>query len=533
MKIKLLCTCVLCFPFSATAAFLALPANEYYQKLGPNPSFDEVSVFFEIYSDSFQSCDSPQTFYAAEKNLARLNPNKARSVSRYKHLSECPKISTALKTKLAEDLAALSVTSPVQAPPEPLVPESITAALSPTDVQAPAIGATIPTPPTLESSVSAKSIGSRRKNPAIKTAPVLTVAPTPTADEKMSEPTHKSTPSSFSFQERYRYKKGDKGLGRLSTLQQTAEASASNWRVGVVQQTFFNGHVPADLQYGSFYRYQQTGQVLHRQKSTYNTAYPFVQYTQDDIQLYLATTPMTDQTGISPMPTARVSYAPQKGFNVSAFHESIEDSVLSSIGLRDGYSNASFGRVTRSGLKTGYTFTLPNDYFADTSVLFALYDGKNTAHNHQLKWDGTFGKYYKGFSFGLYGFIEEYQQNQNNFTFGHGGYYSPQLAFLITPFVSYEHQTRCHYFKGDIAVGYYQDRLDRVKMYLKNTGDISASVQNQYYDSASHKNASGNIGFMYEYTLPASFVIGTENRVLQSSSDYREFIGRAYIKKTF
>ncbi len=187
----------------------------------------------------------------------------------------------------------------------------------------------------------------------------------------------------------------------------------------------------------------------------------------------------------------------------------------------------------RAGGNLGYTFSFSDGYFANASISAAFYHGHNVETNHQFKVEAVLGRYYKGFSFGLFGLAETYKQNQNNFTFGHGGYYSPQMAFLITPFVSYEHKSEKHYFKGGLAVGYYQDRLDSVKMYLKNTGGDTSTINDLYYAAERHKNLSGNIGFIYEYTMPNHFIIGTENRALQSSSDYREIISRVYLKKEF
>ena len=87
--------------------------------------------------------------------------------------------------------------------------------------------------------------------------------------------------------------------------------------------------------------------------------------------------------------------------------------------------------------------------------------------------------------------------------------------------------------KTDIAIGYYQDRLDRVPVYLKTTGGDTVFADTQYYESDKHKNLAGNLGFFYEYNYKNHFVIGTENRAFQSSSDYQEVISKIYIKKTF
>ncbi len=70
-------------------------------------------------------------------------------------------------------------------------------------------------------------------------------------------------------------------------------------------------------------------------------------------------------------------------------------------------------------------------------------------------------------------------------------------------------------------------------MYLKNTGGDTSMINSLYYDSDKHKNISGNIGFIYEYNTPNQMIIGTENRAFQSSSDYREFITKIYLKQKF
>jgi tetratricopeptide (TPR) repeat protein len=167
--------------------------------------------------------------------------------------------------------------------------------------------------------------------------------------------------------------------------------------------------------------------------------------------------------------TARMMWKPADGpVIVTASRDSVKDSQLSYAGLRDpafGSNGPKWGGVVanQGALQFNHGDAQSGFYFA---VGGQYLTGYNVRKNTRI--DGTGGAYWRAYSAPEYGtlniganfFAMHYGNNQNAFTFGMGGYFSPQIYFLANvPFTWTGHyQTRWHYnITGGVGVQAFQE----------------------------------------------------------------------------
>jgi len=157
--------------------------------------------------------------------------------------------------------------------------------------------------------------------------------------------------------------------------------------------------------------------------------------------------------------TARASWRPSKGpFTFTFNRDSVKDTQLSYAGLRDPYSATAFfpGNVwggvmadqaniqfAKGDLNSGFYVGVGGQYITGLHVLY----------NRRI--DGSLGAYFRVFTMPEYGTLNvganffgmHYTSNVQAFTYGMGGYFSPQAYFLANIPITWtgHYQTRWHY----------------------------------------------------------------------------------------
>jgi tetratricopeptide (TPR) repeat protein len=167
--------------------------------------------------------------------------------------------------------------------------------------------------------------------------------------------------------------------------------------------------------------------------------------------------------------TARMLWKPANGpVILTASRDSVKDSQLSYAGLRDpafGANGPKWGGVVANqgamqfnhgDAQSGFYLAVGGQYLT----------GYNVRKNTRI--DGTGGAYWRAYSAPEYGtlniganfFAMHYGNNQNAFTFGMGGYFSPQIYFLANVPLTWtgHYQTRWHYnITGGVGVQAFQE----------------------------------------------------------------------------
>ena len=169
--------------------------------------------------------------------------------------------------------------------------------------------------------------------------------------------------------------------------------------------------------------------------------------------------------------TGRFQWRPGSGpFTFSISRDSVKDSQLSYAGLRDPAGNTltTLGQIwggvvaNQAQVQFGRGDAQSGLYFAAGGQYIT---GYNVQNNTRI--DGTAGAYWRAFTSPEYGdlsiganfFAMHYANNQNAFTLGMGGYFSPQVYFLANvPFSWVGHwETHWHYtINGALGVQAFQ-----------------------------------------------------------------------------
>src|SRR5690606_1800069 len=137
-----------------------------------------------------------------------------------------------------------------------------------------------------------------------------------------------------------------------------------------------------------------------------------------------------------------------------------------------------------------------------------------------------------------------YDNNQNNFSYGNGGYFSPQNYFSLAVPVKWAHRTQdwtymrrgavgVQYFKQDAAAYYPDDRemqgnLERFSTLAAGTGGYVPTR----FDGSSDTGIGYNLAGAAEHRLSSNFFMGGHLGV-DNAQDYRQWSGGLYLRYMF
>ncbi|QAV23093.1 cellulose biosynthesis protein BcsC [Proteus hauseri] len=174
---------------------------------------------------------------------------------------------------------------------------------------------------------------------------------------------------------------------------------------------------------------------------------------QDDVSFDVGSTPINQDSATV---VGGVTYSPKIGQNgqltLTAERRAIKDSLLSYMGRTDPLTGESWGRVTRNGASAQYAWD-DGKVGAYAGGGFYSYDGKSVSSNEEVKaWIGSYAKFYQDdqqeLKAGVHVDYMNFSNNQNYFSLGHGGYFSPQDYVSVSLPVAY---TR-HFDKGEVSL---------------------------------------------------------------------------------
>lgn len=203
--------------------------------------------------------------------------------------------------------------------------------------------------------------------------------------------------------------------------------------------------------------------------------------------------------------TGRMSYS------LSLSRRPITGSQVSYAGARDPVSGEVWGGVTNTGLSL-YMSSILGSFNASTFASYGLLRGKNVLNNTRVYLRAAIDRdiYTDNdivLNVGLNTNYMHYANNQSFYTFGHGGYYSPQsslnLALPITlsgryDLLSYQIRTN---------VTYSRTREDTVAYYPGNA-DLQALAGGAVYTGGPGGGDGYGLRAMAEYRIAPDFVIG-------------------------
>ncbi len=340
-----------------------------------------------------------------------------------------------------------------------------------------------------------------------------------------------------------RYKTGQKGTSRLREESLTATyilplAPANEMSFSVAAKELSSGAAPDGVFAGSHYKsiplknnIPQSVQVIE----------PRLSYKGADkipYRLEAGTTPIGAHIEyltktIDPLPVfnADVTFG---SLRLNAHQESVKESMLSYVGLKDPYGDSYWGRVARSGVEAEYKLRPYDDYWLSLKAGYDYYWGEFVLQNSSLSVTAAVGRTFhpasNAFSAGLFATGKQFKNNSNFYTYGHGGYFSPARFMAAGPMIRFETaQCKDYYVDIQAAVSYLKYTTENVKQYPFET----SGPQSGY-----HFNGERFTGLGYSVDgravrlITGYWAVETSFK-LNKSADYREWTALASINYYF
>ena len=258
-------------------------------------------------------------------------------------------------------------------------------------------------------------------------------------------------------------------------------------------------------------------------------------YTGPLVQAEVGSTPLGfDKTKITWHGAISPHFSPYSSGRLWFERQPVTDSVLAYAGTRDPVTGTFWGQVMRTG--GGASLSYDRDgtgVYSDGS--YSRYAGTNVPDNsgYQLNVGGYtrfLGNARSSLTGGINFNYQHYANNQNFFTFGHGGYFSPQSFFSVSVPVRYALKTDRLELHAEIAPGYQSYNQDQVPLYptdpaaqaVLDSLKAKDSDVRSFYDGISQTGfAIAANGSVYYRVLPGTR-IGAEFGV-NTFGSYNEF----------
>lgn len=231
---------------------------------------------------------------------------------------------------------------------------------------------------------------------------------------------------------------------------------------------------------------------------------------------------------------------PDLHWSAKASRRAVTDSVTSFAGSEDKRTGQKWGGVTATGgrLELGY-----DDRQVGAYVYGSLHslDGHHVENNTRAELGSGVYWYLQNsedtqLTAGLSLMAMGYDKNQGYYTYGHGGYFSPQSFFALGVPVSWARRFErlTVSLKGSVGVQFFnQDAVDYYPGDKARQARAEADPDLQSEYSSNSKTGVGyNLAAAAEYQLGRNFFLGG-HMGLNNSQDYREFNGGMYVRYMF
>lgn len=321
----------------------------------------------------------------------------------------------------------------------------------------------------------------------------------------------------------YRYKSGDRGFSKLKDLKMPLSflypmGEGQKLSLRFILRYVDSGSLVQNPYMGKYYEFLNSGFQINKPVTSKLLFQPEIAYEREGyphIDLSLSTTPINGS--VSPMPvfSAIINY---RYFWFNIHQSSIDESILSLQGQKDPYSNSKWGRALKTGTQAGLNFSLSNSYWLTISGSFDYIWGKNLWENYTFGANLSFGKNFtidekREIDFGMFYVLQHYRRNSNFFTFGHGGYFSPQIFHMIGPTFRYKVKDCCHIsFDVKTSLGYIYYKTDSSVRYPKSINSLNFNVfaledTGSYYEGEKKSKFGGNMEIFLKQYISKNFSV--------------------------
>jgi tetratricopeptide (TPR) repeat protein len=221
-------------------------------------------------------------------------------------------------------------------------------------------------------------------------------------------------------------------------------------------------------------------------------------------------------------------------YGVSLSRRAVTDSLTSFAGATDRRDDRSWGGVTANGGRIQLSYDDSEAGVYSYGAAHALM-GHNVASNTRVELGAGAYRYLDNrpdnkLTAGISATVLSYANNQNFFTYGHGGYFSPQAYVALGVPVTWAQRSDNFTFqlKGSMGIQYFQQ--DSVN-YFPTDSNLQAA-NNQRYAQQSKTGLGYSLEGAGEYRFGPRLFVGGALR-LNNSSDFREINVGMYLRYTF
>jgi tetratricopeptide (TPR) repeat protein len=172
--------------------------------------------------------------------------------------------------------------------------------------------------------------------------------------------------------------------------------------------------------------------------SSYNNLYDFsVRFEYQDWVSWYATfgiTPAGGPLNAKPIGNLGMIYRTEKGyFQAELYSKAVKESMLSYVGITDPYTGKEWGGVTETGGSAQLFYTIAPKWTLFLKGSYGVLTGTDVEDNTHIALTAALAyefevKNFEYITVGLATSYETYDNNQNHFTYGNGGYFSPEYV---------------------------------------------------------------------------------------------------------
>lgn len=349
-----------------------------------------------------------------------------------------------------------------------------------------------------------------------------------------------------------RSRQGEAGLSRLLAIEVPLDVATREWstgRLGLrVRPVILDAGTPGGrniLRYGT--GALVNGEIEYDEQSTDGVGLSLA-YQIGELTLDVGTTPLGFEVesvvgGLRWLtrPTERVQLTTELS------RRPVTDSLLSYAGAYDPLTGRNWGAVLRTGGRVDVAYDMSN-YGLYASGAYYGFGGRNVEENSSLELGGgvffrvlqsrRFGTVTAGLNVTTFG----YDQNLRHFTFGHGGYFSPQFFTAVTVPVSWVGRSGRLDYRVEGAIGLQTFREDGAPLYpgrpalqqelediaeFEPTSDIPLGYESQKVSGLGYK-LGGIVEYRLSDRLSAGGLVSIDN-----ARDYEESQLQFYLRYHF